>query len=357
MSMIQSENTKRISSPRVTVLMGVFNGQEFLAEAIDSILSQTFEDYEFLIIDDGSTDNSRKMILSYKDDRIRLIENENNIGLTRSLNKGLSISQGELIARQDADDISDLKRLELQIDFLDKHPEIVLVGTQAQFIDENSNKVYSNWKVPESDLAIKWQSMFNSPFLHSSVMFRRDPIWQDLRGYNEQFAKSQDYELWSRLIYEYKTSNLSELLISFRAHANSVSRTWKKDRWDNLEAIMKQNASKVLQQPVPDNWPRLWINVTNNQLINKNEEQRRVVSFVKDFYSQFIILYPDARKDGEIKRHLIQKYVQIFYFLLKFDGFASVQAFVLALRSGPIEVFKIFLQFLKNKFRVSSLKK
>ncbi len=115
--------------PRVTVLMSVYNGEKYLREAIDSILNQTFKDFEFLIIDDGSTDSSADIIRSYTDFRIRLIQNEKNIGLTRSLNKGLKLAKGEYIARMDVDDISLPIRFEKQVSFLDKYEDVKLVGS------------------------------------------------------------------------------------------------------------------------------------------------------------------------------------------------------------------------------------
>ncbi|HKQ33129.1 MAG TPA: glycosyltransferase family A protein, partial [Thermodesulfobacteriota bacterium] len=116
-------------TPKVTVLMTVYNGEKFLNEAIDGILNQTFRDFEFLIINDGSTDGSREIIKSYKDPRINLVDNESNIGLTASLNRGLSLAGGEYIARQDADDISLPERLEKQISILERNPDIALLGS------------------------------------------------------------------------------------------------------------------------------------------------------------------------------------------------------------------------------------
>src|SRR4051794_29608800 len=115
--------------PKVTVLLAVYNGERYLREAIDSILGQTFQDFEFLIINDGSTDSTREIILSYHDPRIRLVDNEDNIGQTRSLNRGLALAAGQFVARQDADDISEPERLASQVAFLEIHPEVVLLGT------------------------------------------------------------------------------------------------------------------------------------------------------------------------------------------------------------------------------------
>ena len=116
--------------------MSVYNGEKYLREAIESILNQTFTDFEFLIVNDGSTDSSLEIILSYPDERIRVIRNDRNIGLTKSLNKALQQAKGEYIARQDADDISLQNRFEEQLIYLEKHPEVALLGTSAYKIDE-----------------------------------------------------------------------------------------------------------------------------------------------------------------------------------------------------------------------------
>ena len=121
--------------PKVTVLMAVYNGERYLRDAVESILCQTFRDFQFLIINDGSTDNTRDLILSYDDARIVLVDSEHNVGQTRSLNRGLELAAGELIARQDADDISEPDRLAKQVAFLERHPEVALLGTWYKEID------------------------------------------------------------------------------------------------------------------------------------------------------------------------------------------------------------------------------
>ncbi len=129
--------------PRVSVLMSVYNGERFLRDSVESILGQTFTDFEFLILDDGSTDSTCEILEEYanKDARIVLVRNDRNLGLTRSLNKGLRLVRGEYLARQDADDISLPKRLEMQVKFLDAHPEVGVVGSALEIIDENGNTI------------------------------------------------------------------------------------------------------------------------------------------------------------------------------------------------------------------------
>ena len=150
---------KNIKTPKITVLMPVYNGEKYLKESIESILKQTFRDFEFLIINDTSTDESEKIIRSFKDSRIKLIKNEKNIGLTKSLNKGLDLAKGEYMARMDADDISLPKRLEIQVAFMDKNPKIGVIGAWAKVIGESNKKyikTYSNFEKIEPSTSRSW---------------------------------------------------------------------------------------------------------------------------------------------------------------------------------------------------------
>ncbi len=217
--------------PKVTVLMPVYNGEKYLREAIDSILNQTFTDFEFLIIDDGSTDSSIKIISSYPDSRIKLIKNDNNQGLVYSLNKGLYLAQGEYIARMDCDDISLPNRLQKQVDFLDNHPEITVLGSYLEFIDINGEKLENLAYLSEYPLSheqIVYAMLYSNPLAHPSIIFKKLDILK-LGGY--RFLKelencSEDYDLWLRLADQnYKFANLSDHLVKYRIHNNSLTQT------------------------------------------------------------------------------------------------------------------------------------
>ena len=184
--------------PRVSVLMAVYNEEEHIKESIESILQQTFTDFEFLIINDASTDKSRQLIAEYSDSRIRILDNETNLGLPASLNRGLREARGQYIARQDADDISVKNRLNLQVDALDNLSTISLLGTYYVPFDD-TGKEYPVMAAPTDPIVMKWQMLFHNKFGHSTVMFRKDTV-EELGGYNEKFRLNQDYELWSRFI-------------------------------------------------------------------------------------------------------------------------------------------------------------
>jgi glycosyltransferase involved in cell wall biosynthesis len=229
-----------MSTPLISVLLAVHNGGPLLDEAIHSILSQTFGDFELLVIDDGSTDDSYKRAAAFNDPRIRIIRNETNIGLTRSLNRGLAEARGEYVARQDADDISRPNRFAAQMQFLRENRDVVLVGTSAVRINPKGAKIGTN-DMPTTHEAIRWASLVDNPFLHTSVMFRRAVVQQECGGYDEEFSVCQDYALWTRIAAKHRVANLPERLVLMREHANSMTRsqTTKTDAEFNI--IMVRN--------------------------------------------------------------------------------------------------------------------
>ncbi len=209
-----------MKNPKVTVLMSVYNGEKYLQEAIDSILGQTFKDFEFLIINDGSTDKTGEILESYNDPRIKIINNEKNIGLTKSLNKGLRSARGEYIARQDADDISAPERLEKEIEFLEMHQNYAVVGTFAKIINKNS-EVLSFLERPIEDLKIKEFFKKDNCIVHGSSMIRKACL-SDIGFYNELMLRSQDYELWLRLSKKYRLANIAKYLYMWRKHNDNI---------------------------------------------------------------------------------------------------------------------------------------
>lgn len=274
--------------PRVTVLMAVYNGEAFLREAVESILTQTYRDFEFLVIDDGSTDDSRAIVASYDDPRIRIIDNPHNIGLTRSLNRGLAIARGELIARQDADDVSHPQRIERQVSFMELHPEIAMVGCQARLIRQHGKPRISRLLRKATTLAgIRYQFLHTNPFIHTSVLFRRKIVWDTLGGYNEDFKTSQDFELWSRLLARYRAANLSEMLVDNRWHPQSISANYSPASICPVKDVFENNLKSVFGHTHDyKRWPAIWTNVTNPTL-RAFVSPREVFGHMQSIYKTF----------------------------------------------------------------------
>ncbi len=203
--------------------MTVYNGLPYLERSLQSVLNQTFTNYEFVIVDDGSSDGSVKLVEDYaaKDARIRLIANTVNKGQTLCLNQGLAEARGEWIARQDADDLSDPLRFASQMRFLDQRPHLGLLGTNGWLIDALGRSL-GLINAPSGEENVRWSSIFYNPFLHTAVCFRRQ-IALDLGGYNTAFRIAQDYDLWTRIMESHPADNLAERLVTYRVHQSSLS--------------------------------------------------------------------------------------------------------------------------------------
>lgn len=209
---------------KISVIMPVHNGEKYLKLAMESILNQTFRDFEFIIVNDGSTDNTETIIRSYKDDRIILLNNKEKIGVSKSLNTAIRISKGDYIARMDADDISLPNRFIKQLEYLESHREIGIVGSDAYLIDSEGKRTDSYIR-PKEPILIKWTALFSNPMIHPTIMSRANILKET--KYDEDFKNGQDYELWSRLIFSknIKFANLKEPLLEYRIHTESVTRT------------------------------------------------------------------------------------------------------------------------------------
>ena len=203
----------------VTVLMPVYNGEKYLQEAIDSILNQSYPFFEFLIINDGSIDQTDSIILGNKDDRIRYIKNESNIGLIKTLNLGFSLAKGKYVARMDADDISLVNRLESQVVYLENNPKVGLLGSGYTFFGDKDARV----NYPEDNESLKLAALFYNPFCHPSVLIRKEVL--DTSGFlfDEKYIHAEDYKFWTQLLSVTKCENLQDNLLLYRSHSNQIS--------------------------------------------------------------------------------------------------------------------------------------
>jgi glycosyltransferase involved in cell wall biosynthesis len=210
-------------SPIVSVLLPVFNGDKYLGAAIESILSQSFSDFEVVVVDDGSEDNSYAVAKSYNDSRVSILRQKNR-GLAAALNSGLAAARGKYIARQDQDDVSLPERFALQMQYLERHPSCALLGTAAQ-IFEGDKPTERFHRHPTDCARLRFELLFNNPFVHSSVMFRKDAALS-LGGYSTDPARQppEDYELWSKLARKWEVRNLPDVLVHYRETPGSMSR-------------------------------------------------------------------------------------------------------------------------------------
>lgn len=319
---------KKGQMPKVTVLMSVYNGQRYLRQSVESILGQTFTDFEFVIINDGSTDNSRDILLSYRDPRMIVIDNDKNVGLTRSLNRGLSLARGEYVARQDADDISLPTRLEKQAKYLDTHLPVAVLGTQARNINAQGRIFTSfGWERSLNEIGIRWLCMFESPFIHSSVMMRRNIIRDEYKGYDPDYVSSQDYELWTRVVYKYACSNLGEHLIYFRVHPESLSANYSAECVAAVSVALRQAAYAGLGQEPPNGWIDQWVRMNNPALYRTKPDIKKIVEMIDGMHERFVTVYGAAKENKEIRHQKDRMLARIAYSALDFDKIASLALF------------------------------
>jgi len=325
-------------TPRVTVLMSVYNGERYLAEAIDSILAQTYGDFELIVIDDASTDRTGEILAAYGDERMRVLRNDANRGLTVSLNIGLAAARGELIARQDADDRSHPRRLEEQVAFLDAHPEVAAVGTQAQVIDASGRRQRRlDARRPVSPLAVQFSLMFIAPMAHGAAMFRRSVVWDELHGYDESFRTSQDVELWSRIAERWQIANIDRVLLDFRVHPASVSSTtYSKENLMRLDAVLRRIAERRSgSAELAAEWSPLWIALVNTHAFPRPENALRAMAIVDTLRDRFIRSEPAARDDQGVRETYGAVMLHIARFHAGHHRLSAAKAWLRGVRCSP----------------------
>lgn len=276
-------------APKVSVLMSVYNGSPYLQDSVNSVLNQSFSDFEFIIIDDHSTDDSWQVLTDFsrRDSRIILLQNEENIGLTRSLNKGLQVAQGEYVARQDADDISLPPRFTEQVAYLDESREVVLVSANYSYIDAQGSFIKSLSLSDDPDVTGWYLLFYNRIGAHGLAMFRREEAIAS-GGYLETFRYSQDYEFWQRLRMVGKLKILPEILQLYRrSHSESISVQAKPEQealsvMASQRAIESLTAKKLSTSEIKD-LKHFWLGT-----FSKIESVRKVSSNLRLIFSSFV---------------------------------------------------------------------
>ncbi len=232
------------SNPLVSVIMPVYNADQYIKLAVESILNQTYKKFEFIIINDTSTDQSVKILQSFKklDKRIRLIRNKENLGVTKSLNKAISNASGKYIIRMDADDWSYPERFELQVKLMERNPEVVVSGSYVEVCDSKLKTKYIR-KYHLNDTDIRKHIFRYSPFAHPATIWKTNLLKKE--GYNETLTTCQDYELYFRVGKIGKFMNLDKCLLKLRLHDHSISAVKNDLQWKNT-VLIRFNAVLML---------------------------------------------------------------------------------------------------------------
>ena len=211
-----------MTAPVLSIIMPLYNSERFIGQAIQSILTQSFKDFELIIIDDASSDGSLDIVKEFKDSRIRILRNEKNQGISFTRNKGLNVASGRFIAPFDSDDVAMPDKFEKQVRFLESHPGYGMIGSWARLIDQNGNFLKKRWKLQAKPEAIAAILLFRNYFCHSSIVMRCEAI--PFGGYDERLQLDEDYKMWIEIARKWKVWNLQEYLLHYRVHSDSITR-------------------------------------------------------------------------------------------------------------------------------------
>jgi|GEM_PF-5229350 len=330
--------------PAISVILPVYNGEKYLREAVSSILNQTFNDFEFIIVNDASSDNSHTIIQSYSDDRIIYLQNSENQGLVGALNRGIRHATGKYIARMDQDDISMPNRLKLQYEFLEKNYDHVIVGTYASILGTNSLIHY-----PCLDKDIRAGLVFAPNFIHPTVMIRGSIFFYNNLSYEEKYKHAEDYGLWINLASFGKMANLPISLLSYRKHESQYTVTLNKSVFETVARI-RHDYLKILGIDFEYEAREFFDNIAMRKInyFDKNE-----VHMIGQFLSRFPQFFKNLPFQDAIEKLAYKNWRRICGEREK-QGYSSLKLFL----SSPIGRtqfdFYLHLAFLKNYFLLKS---
>lgn len=284
-----------MNTPSISVIMPVYNAEKYLKKAIDSILNQTYKDFEFIIIDGGSTDNSQKIIESYTDKRISAIQKA-NFGLIDTLNLGISLCKGDWIARMDADDISYPNRLEEQLKYI--KDDVAVIGSQADIIDKDG-KVYAttSFEVEHDEIVTKLLKN-NSVIIHPSVIINKSKLIC-VGGYDLKIFAAEDYDLWLKISKVWKIINVNKPLLALRKHENNVGKIQREATINNgfvslayhfrstSEQIMSENDYILLRDKVS-----IIVKLYREKLIELEVQKEQIGMLSLNSKYVYVLLHP-----------------------------------------------------------------
>ena len=216
-------------SEQLTVLMPVYNGEQYIMEAVESALCQSFREFELLIVDDCSSDGTSEILHGFRDPRMRILRNDERLKLAGALNRGMAEARGRYIARMDADDIMRPDRLQLQLDYLESHPAVGCCGGWVRTFGDGAKELR---EYPAGEERVKAFALFYAPFAHPAVMFRKEWFEREQLRYDGSYYPTEDYELWSRAMFSFPCDNLQRVLVDYRVHGKSMTG----GEWSDMDA-------------------------------------------------------------------------------------------------------------------------
>lgn len=311
----RSDRLPKSADPVISVLMSVRDCEPFVAQAIQSILDQSFTDFELILVDDFSGDGTAQICqrFSLADQRIKFLRNKEHLGLTRSLNKALAIANGKYVARMDADDISLPDRFEEQIQYLESHPGVGLIGSQYHEIDKDGHVVTDVIQFSDVPIIVHWRMAFENPIPHPPIMVRKD-LLDVVGGYDERWRTSQDYDLFTRLAGRTKMTNYPGVLFHWRRHNRSTS--WSENEAQRLNAlqICRTFLSDLLQRDVSEESVHL---LWDRKI--KSAEHAQILCRIGLEVATSILRQPrwSHSEKTNLRRYVLQK---LFYYMRPYSG-------------------------------------
>lgn len=299
-----------IDTPKVTVAIPVYNGEKYIAESIQSILNQDYGDFILLLLNDGSTDNTLEIFNRFKDSRITIVSNNENVGLVKTLNKSLDLCETDYYVRVDADDISLSHRISCQKKFLDANTEVQVLGSNIQTIGSKSEI----WKNPETNSEIKFQSFYKPSISHPTVMFRMDHFKRNNYRYSDVFPHQEDVCLWHTILKTTKFHNIQDILVHYRIHEENVtvknasSRELRRIRfygWVFNKENLKFSESGIVS----------FIKVMDMKFSPSKSDIENYFKVCEQVKEHILSEYPDVNS-VDANKYISELYHKIFYYII-----------------------------------------
>ncbi len=326
-------------SSRLTILMPVYNGEQFLKETIVSVLNQTFTDFIFLIINDGSTDNSMDIVRSFDDDRIQIVDNDENMGLVDTLNKGLDLSVTEYIARMDADDLWEPTKLEQQMKLMDKNPKIGLCGTSIR----KFGVINGDFIFPENNDELKVGFLFYCTMSHPSVVFRRSFLQQTGLRYKKEMFPAEDYKMWIDCLDKTQIYNIPKVLVHYRQHEQQICQDKKDVQKGKTDLVRLEMLERIYPQAT-DQEKKFHIDQFISYNIKSTQDIKKHIRWAKK------LVFQNQKNGKYIEPRVMKKELSVYLQ-------ASIKGYIYKKYFEQHNISNFFRYILSGDFKYLSLKR
>ncbi len=327
--------------PSISVLMSVYNGELYLREAVESVLQQTYTDFEFIIIDDGSTDGTSGILQRYAQiDKRICVHRQKNLGLISSLNKGCRLAQGKYIARMDADDICLPDRLAKQVYYMEAHSEIGVLGTWVEYIDE-SGETYGQWHMPTQPGLVGWSLIFGTCLAHPTVMMRSD-VLESLNYYHFEALHVEDYDLWTRASFLTRITNFPEVLLKRRTREDSICSQHLQSQQENVIKVMRAMTERLLGSHVSIDSMSYLRRTVMGPALTSFEQIETAANLIQRSYQAYSRAHPLTQSEA---KKIAQDAANKLYLLAEWAGKISIwKCFVIMMKTLELDPLSFFFR-------------